>query len=93
LAGHGKLTQIVPVLAGLTLILSMIAYLVLSLFKLKVNKYVSIAHLFTILLLNVFAIVVIYGVGFYIAASLFFISIALLISNMTIAIRGSKKEN
>ena len=84
----------VPLLGAAAIFLSIVAYLILTLFKLNINKYVAIFHLITVLTLSVFSIVIIYGDWCNIAMIIFIASVSLLIINTTIAVIGGlKKKN
>lgn len=88
-----EFTQTVPLLAAVSSVLSIVLYLILSLLKLKINKYVAVLHLLSILILSGYSILLAYGVGYYTALLLFVVSIVLLIINTAIAIMGYKKNN
>lgn len=85
--------QTVPLLAAVSSVLSIVLYLILSLLKLKINKYIAVLHLLSILILSGYTILLAYGVGYYTTLLLFVVSIVLLIINTAIAIMGYKKNN
>jgi hypothetical protein len=85
-------TIVILLMAATVLLLGIVLYLILALFKLNVNKYVVITQLILFVLLTGSSIVITYGLSYYIPITFFVVSVVLLVINTIIAIIGGLKK-